>query len=78
MVDDTRVLTAIQVESWIDHLATMDTASWLVLNCGVYLWAAPSMERLRASTGGPAVLWGHLQDRLADGYRVTNGHRVHR
>ena len=51
---------------------TFDTVMWLVLNCGVYLWAAPSMERLRASTGGPAVLWGHLQDRLA------NGHRVHR
>ena len=67
---DIRTITATQVESWLNHLAAMETAAWLVLNCGVYLWSAPSMEKLSASPGGPAVLWGHLQDRLANGYRV--------
>ena len=52
------------------RLAAMETAAWLVLNCGVYLWSAPSMEKLSASPGGPAVLWGHLQDRLGTGYRL--------
>ena len=52
------------------RLAAMETAAWLVLNFGVYLWSAPSMEKLSASPGGPAVLWGHLQDRLGTGYRL--------
>ncbi len=69
-MDDTRVLTVSQVESWVLHVATMESAAWLVLNCGVYLWAGPTMHALMRDPRGPARMWDHLQDRLMNGYRV--------